>query len=341
MISFECDYNNGACQQVIDHLVKYNNSKPAPYGFDEFSQRAKNRIREACGLPDAQIFFLTGGTQTNATTIDSLLYQYEGVICVASGHINVHEAGAVEFTEHKIITIPDTDGKMAAATLDKYLDDYMHDGNRDHAVHPGLVYITFPTELGTLYSARELDQLYKICQQYDIPLYIDGARLGYGLMAEGNDVTLPYLARHCDVFYIGGTKIGALCGEAVVFTNRKAHKHFFSIQKQHGAVIAKGALIGLQFDALFTDDLYLKLSEHAIKMAMRLKWIFKEKSYQFLVDSPTNQQFVVIDNEQVERLSRHVEFSHFGQKDHHHTICRFVTSWATTDADIDALAQIV
>ena len=364
MVSFECDYNNGACQQVIDNLVKYNNAKPSPYGFDEFSERAKDRIREACGMPDAQIFFLTGGTQTNATTIDSMLYQYEGVICVGSGHINVHEAGAVEFTEHKIITIPDTDGKMEAATLEKYLDDYMHDGNKDHAVHPGLVYITFPTELGTLYSARELNHIYKVCQQYDIPLYIDGARLGYGLMAEGNDVTLPYLARHCDVFYIGGTKIGALCGEAVVFTNRKAHKHFFSIQKQHGAVIAKGALIGLQFDALFSQTtptppvsdhpypsysggeegeeiLYLRLSEHAIKMAMRIKAIFKKKGYQFLVDSPTNQQFVVINNEQVERLSRHIAFSHFGQTDHHHTICRFVTSWATTEADIDALEKIV
>ena len=251
MISFECDYNNGACQQVLDNLIRYNNAKPTPYGFDEFSDRAKQRIREACGLPDAQIFFLTGGTQANATTIDSMLYQYEGVICVGSGHINVHEAGAVEFTEHKIITIPDTDGKMEAKVLNKYLDDYMHDGNKDHAVHPGLVYITFPTEFGTLYSAKELNEIYQVCQHYEIPLYIDGARLGYGLMAEGNDITLPYLARHCDVFYIGGTKIGALCGEAVVFTNRKAHKHFFSIQKQHGAVIAKGALIGLQFDALF------------------------------------------------------------------------------------------
>ena len=341
MISFECDYNNGACQQVMDHLVKHNDARPTPYGFDEFSERAKDRIREACGLPDAQIFFLTGGTQANATTIDSMLYQYEGVICVGSGHINVHEAGAVEFTEHKIITIPDTDGKMEAATLDKYLDDYMHDGNKDHAVHPGLVYITFPTELGTIYSARELDRLYQVCRQYDIPLYIDGARLGYGLMAEGNDVTLPWLARHCDVFYIGGTKIGALCGEAVVFTNRKAHKHFFSIQKQHGAVIAKGALIGLQFDALFTDRLYFRLSEHAIRMAMRMKELFRQRGYRFLVDSPTNQQFVVIDNAQVERLSRQVEFSHFGQTDHHHTICRFVTSWATTEADIEALAQIL
>ncbi len=341
MISFECDYNNGACQEVIDNLVRYNSSKPTPYGFDEFSERGKGRIREAIGMPDAQIFFLTGGTQANATTIDSMLYQYEGVISVGSGHINVHEAGAVEFTEHKIITIADTEGKMEAKVLDKYLDDYMHDGNKDHAVHPGLVYITFPTELGTIYTAKELDDLYQVCQQYEIPLYIDGARLGYGLMAEGNDITLPYLARHCDVFYIGGTKIGALCGEAVVFTNRKAHKHFFSIQKQHGAVIAKGALIGLQFDALFTNDLYFRLSEHAIKMAMQMKEIFRSKGYQFLVDSPTNQQFVIIDNAQVDKLSQKMLFTHFGQADKHHTICRFVTSWATTQDELNELKRLL
>ena len=344
MISFECDYNNGACQQVLDNLIRYNNAKPTPYGFDEFSERAKHRIREACGLPDAQIFFLTGGTQTNATTIDSMLYQYEGVICVGSGHINVHEAGAVEFTEHKIITLPETpagSGKMAAQALNKYLDDYMHDGNKDHAVHPGLVYITFPPEFGTLYTAKELNDIYKVCQGYEIPLYIDGARLGYGLMAGGCDITLPYLARHCDVFYIGGTKIGALCGEAVVFTHQNAHKHFFSIQKQHGALIAKGALIGLQFDALFTDNLYLKLSEHAIRMAMRMKELFRRKGFKFYVDSPTNQQFVVIDNEQVEKLGRKVAFSHFGQTDRHHTICRFVTSWATTEEEINELEHIL
>ena len=339
MISFECDYNNGACRQVLDNLIRYNDAKPTPYGFDEFSERAKERIREACGMPDAQIFFLTGGTQANATTIDSMLYQYEGVICVGSGHINVHEAGAVEFTEHKIITIADTDGKMEAAVLDKYLDDYMHDGNKDHAVHPGLVYITFPTELGTLYSAQELSDIYSVCQRYEIPLYIDGARLGYGLMAEGCDISLPYLARHCDVFYIGGTKIGALCGEAVVFTNRKAHKHFFSIQKQHGAVIAKGALIGLQFEALFTDELYFNLSRHAIKMAMRMKDIFKKKHLEFYVDSPTNQQFVIIANEQVAKLDQIIGFTHFGQSDRHHTICRFVTSWATTDEELDELEK--
>ncbi len=341
MISFECDYNNGAHPLVLENLAKYNNAKPTPYGFDEFSERAKGRIREAIGMPDAQIFFLTGGTQTNATTIDSMLYQYEGVICVSSGHINVHEAGAVEFTEHKIITLPEEQGKMSAKTLDKYLDDFMHDGNNAHAVYPGLVYITFPTELGTLYSAQELTDIYDVCQRYHIPLYIDGARLGYGLMAEECDVTLPFLARHCDVFYIGGTKIGALCGEAVVFTNREAHKHFFSIQKQHGAVIAKGALIGLQFDALFTDNLYFKLSEHAIKMAMQMKRIFQEKGYEFFVDSPTNQQFIVLSDAEVERLSQHFIFTHFGQAGKHQTICRFVTSWATTQEEIDELQRVL
>jgi threonine aldolase len=341
MISFECDYNNGAHPKVLENLVRYNDAKPTPYGFDEFSERAKQRIREAIGMPDAQIFFLTGGTQTNATTIDSMLYQYEGVICVDTGHINVHEAGAVEFTEHKIITLPGELGKMSAKTLDKYLDDFMHDGNNAHAVFPGLVYITFPTELGTLYSAQELDDIYQVCQHYNIPLYIDGARLGYGLMAEGCDITLPYLARHCDVFYIGGTKIGALCGEAVVFTNRQAHKHFFSIQKQHGAVIAKGALIGLQFEALFTDDLYFKLSRHAIDMAMQMKQIFQEKGCEFFIDSPTNQQFVILPNETIERLAGHIEFTHWGKADIHHTVCRFVTSWATTPEELEELRRLL
>ena len=341
MISFECDYNNGAHPKVLEHLVKHNDAKPTPYGFDEFSESAKARIRKACGLPDAEIFFLTGGTQTNATTIDSMLYQYEGVICADSGHINVHEAGAVEFTEHKIITLPNHDGKLEPKVLDKYLDDFMHDGNNAHAVSPGLVYISFPTELGTLYTAREIDEIYQVCKHYEVPLYVDGARLGYGLMADGNDITLPWLARHCDVFYIGGTKIGALCGEAVVFTNRRAHKHFFSIQKQHGAVIAKGALIGLQFDALFTDDLYFELSRHAIEMAMRMKEIFKKKGYEFYIDSMTNQQFVIIRNEEVERLSRHIEFTHWGQADKHRTICRFVTSWATTEEELNELERFL
>ena len=341
MISFECDYNNGAHPKVLENLIKYNEVRTTPYGFDEFSERAKNRIREACGMPDAQIFFLTGGTQTNATTIDSMLYQYEGVICVETGHINVHEAGAVEFTEHKIITLPGNLGKMDAKVLDKYLDDFMHDGNNAHAVYPGLVYITFPTELGTLYTAHELNDIYQVCQHYEIPLYIDGARLGYGLMAEDNDITLPYLARHCDVFYIGGTKLGAWCGEAVVFTNRQAHKHFFSIQKQHGAVIAKGALIGLQFEALFTDNLYFDLARHANEMAMRMKRLFQQKGFEFYLDSPTNQQFIILPDALVEKLSQQVQFTHWGQTSGHRTICRFVTSWATTEEEMQELERII
>ena len=408
MLSFDCDYANLAHPLVLDALVRHNAARPVPYGFDEYSDRARALIRQACGLPDAQIFFLTGGTQANATTIDSMLYQYEGVLCVASGHINVHEAGAVEFTEHKIITLPGSGeadtlntkhstlntqhptGKLAASTLARYLDDYQHDGNRDHCVHPGLVYITFPTEYGTLYSASELADLYAVCQRYDLPLYVDGARLGYGLMSPECDVTLPFLARHCDVFYIGGTKIGALCGEAVVFTNRPAHKHFFSIQKQHGAVIAKGALIGLQFQALFSpqpssvaqgnhishlssltshlenishfssltshlenishfssltshleEPLYFSLSRHAIQMALLMKQLFQRRGFTFYVDSPTNQQFIVLPNAVAERLSQRVSFTHFGQTDHHHTICRFVTSWATTEEEIQELEQIL
>ena len=341
MISFECDYNNGAHPKVLENLIKYNEARTTPYGFDIFSERAKERIREACGMPDAQIFFLTGGTQTNATTIDSMLYQYEGVICVETGHINVHEAGAVEFTEHKIITLPGNQGKMDAKVLDKYLDDFMHDGNNAHAVYPGLVYITFPTELGTLYTAHELNDIYQVCKRYDIPLYIDGARLGYGLMAEDNDITLPFLAHHCDVFYIGGTKLGAWCGEAVVFTNRQAHKHFFSIQKQHGAVIAKGALIGLQFEALFTDNLYFNLARHANEMAMRMKRLFQQKGFEFYLDSPTNQQFIILPDALVEKLSQQVEFTHWGQTSGHRTICRFVTSWATTEEDLQELEKIL
>ncbi len=258
-----------------------------------------------------------------------------------TGHINVHEAGAIEFTEHKIITIPNKGGKMEAAALNKYLNDFMHDGNKAHGVYPGLVYITFPTEFGTLYSADELDEIYGICRRFDIPLYVDGARLGYGLAADGNDITLPYLARHCDVFYIGGTKIGALCGEAVVFTHNNANRHFFSIQKQHGAVMAKGRLLGIQFDTLFTDGLYMRLSRHAIDMAMRMKRIFADKGYKFYIDSPTNQQFVIIDNDEVERLSRDIIFTHWGQADENSMICRFVTSWSTTDEELDALERLL
>ena len=341
MISFENDYNNGAHPKVLQRLMETNDERTLPYGFDRFSEDAKAKIKEACQDDDAVIFFLSGGTQTNATVIDSFLYQYEGVIALDTGHINVHEAGAIEFTEHKIINIQGHEGKMRAADLDKYLEDFKHDGNNAHAVFPGLVYITFPTELGTLYSAAELDAIYQVCRSHGLPLYVDGARLGYGLMAPGNDITLPYLARHCDAFYIGGTKIGALCGEAVVFTHNNAHRHFFTIQKQHGALMAKGRLLGVQFDTLFTDGLYFSISQHAIDMAMKMRRMFEEKGYRFWIDSPTNQQFIIMANEDVERLSRDVIFTHWGLADEGHTICRFVTSWATTEEELALLGSLL
>jgi threonine aldolase len=341
MISFESDYNNGAHPKVLQRLIDTNDIQTLSYGYDEFSSSAKEKIKAACGDPDAQIWFLPGGTQTNATVIDSMLHSYEGVVCVDSGHIATHEAGAVEFTEHKVITIQGKKGKMDAEVLDRYMDDFLHDGNADHCAYPGMVYITFPTEYGTLYSAKELDNIYKVCGKYNIPLYVDGARLGYGMMSDDNEITMPYLATHCDVFYIGGTKVGALCGEAVVFTHNNAHPHFFSITKQHGALMAKGRLIGVQFDALFTDNLYFDISRHAIMMAKKMKELFLKKGYEFYIDSPTNQQFVILPNEEVERLSKEVIFTKWGQYDKAHTVCRFVTSWATTESDINKLAGIL
>lgn len=341
MISFESDYNNGAHPKVLQNLVETNNEQTLCYGADKYCDRAKEKIKAACGRPDAQVWFLVGGTQTNATVIDSILHTYEGVVSVSSGHINVHEAGAIEFTEHKVITIPDHEGKMNPQELDHFMDEFLHDGNAEHSVYPGMVYITFPTEYGTLYSSKEIDDIYRICQKYKLPLYIDGARLGYGLTADGNDITLPWLAHHCDIFYIGGTKVGALCGEAVVFTHNNAHEHFFNIVKQHGALVAKGRLLGLQFDALFTDNLYFQIARHANEMAMKLKDLLKRKGYTFYIDSQTNQQFVILRNEEAARLGQKVLFTRWGKYDNEHTICRFVTSWSTTENDIQQLEQIL
>ena len=335
MVSFENDYNNGAHPKVLQRLVETNEERTLPYGADQFCESAKAKIMAACDDKDA------GGTQTNATVIDSLLRQYEGVVAADSGHINVHEAGAIEFTGHKVITLPGHGGKMRAEDLDKYLEDFNNDENNAHSVFPGLVYITFPTELGTLYSAAELDAIYRICRRNNIPLYVDGARLGYGLAADGNDITLPYLARHCDAFYIGGTKAGALCGEAVVFTHGNAPRNFFTIQKQRGALMAKARLLGAQFDALFTDGLYFDISRHAIDMAKRMRMMFEKKGYRLWIDSPTNQQFVIIGNDDVERLSRDVLFTHWGKAGENHTVCRFVTSWATTEAELEQLQSLL
>ncbi|MFR2731866.1 threonine aldolase family protein [Hoylesella buccalis] len=341
MISFECDYNNGAHPQVLRHLLETNDQQSLTYGFDEWSERAKAKIKAACEAPDAQVFFLTGGTQTNVTVIDGMLQSYQAVISAESGHINVHEAAAVERSGHRVIALPSHHGKMLASELSDYMAWFVNDESTEHLAQPGMVYLSFPTEYGTLYQASEMAAIYETCKQYGLKLFVDGARMGYGLAANGADITLPWLTRHCDAFYIGGTKVGALCGEAVVFTHNNAPKHFFSIIKQHGALMAKGRLLGLQFDALFTDHLYLNISKHAINMAERMKMLFKNKGFAFYLDSPTNQQFVVLANDVVRKLEQKVLFTHWGPLGKDKTICRFVTSWATTEADLARLEEIL
>lgn len=331
--SFESDYNNGC-------LSETNDEKSSGYGFDPYTERAKDRIRKACDMTEAEVHFLVGGTQTNATAIDSLLQGCEGVLSVDTGHINVHESGAVEAFGHKVLVLPGiAGGKMAASQIDDYMRKFLADETYPHMVQPGMVYITLPTELGALYSRKELADIYTVCQQYGLRLYVDGARLGYGLMAEGNDIDLPFLAHHCDAFYIGGTKVGALLGEALIYTNTRAPKYIFTIIKRHGALLAKGRVLGLQFDTLFTDDLYFRVSRHAIDMAQALRKVFAKHGLSLGIDSPTNQQFVILSKEQKQRLAEEIAFEIWEPLPNDHLLCRFVTCWATTEADIVALDE--
>ena len=337
LVSFESDYNNGAHPDVLRHLVDTNALQSASYGYDYWSEQAKQKIRSACQCPEADIFFLVGGTQANAVVIDALLPNYGAVIATETGHINVHESGAIEACGHKVIALPSHEGRMTADDLETYLKRFFADPTWEHMAVPGMVYITFPTELGTLYQASEIEAIYKIATKYHLPLFIDGARLGYGLSSPDCDFDLSWLAKHCDVFYIGGTKVGALCGEAVVFT-KQAPRGFFTMVKRHGALLAKSRLAGVQFDALFTDDLYFKISRHAIDMAMRLRQLFIDANIP-IKESPTNQQFVVLSNQQMNQLMSQVLFETWEPIDEEHTLCRFVTSWATTDANLLALAE--
>lgn len=341
MLYFENDYSEGAHEKVLEKLIETNMVQMSGYGMDPYSESAKEKIKKACGCPDAEIYFLTGGTQTNQCVISALLHSYEGVIAAQSGHIGTHEAGAIEVSGHKVIALPQEQGKISADTLADYLSSFYGDENHDHMVFPGMVYISHPTEYGTLYTKGELAELSDVCSEYCIPLYLDGARLGYGLAAKETDVTLTDVAEYCDVFYIGGTKVGALCGEAVVFTKENTPMHFVTRIKQRGALLAKGRLTGVQFDALFTDGLYFEISGNAIDTAERLKDIFREKGYEFYLDSPTNQIFIVLENEQMERLKKEVVFSFWEKKDDTHTVVRFATSWATKMEDVNKLAALL
>ncbi len=340
MISFESDYNNGCHEAILKRLLETNNEPATGYGLDSYSLAAKEKIRQACSCPEADVFFLVGGTQTNATVIDAMLRGYQGVLAVETGHINVHESGAIEWGGHKVLTLPSHDGRMDPSELAQWLHDFYADPTYDHMVFPGMVYITFATEMGTIYTLEQLQAISEICNRYELPLFVDGARLGYGLMADGCDVTLQQLAGLCDVFYIGGTKCGAYCGEAVVFPRHNAPAHFFTIVKQHGALLAKGRLLGVQFEALMQDGLYFKLAGHAVAQAMRLRDAFVAKGYTMYSDSPTNQQFVLLDQAVIEVLEKNFVFEQwFPVRDKMN--CRFVTSWATTVEDVDALIAAI
>ena len=341
MLSFESDYTEGAHEAILHRLMETNLEQTPGYGMDKYSESAKDRIREAFGIPEAKVFFLVGGTQTNSTVIASMLHDYHGVVAVETGHIGVHESGAVEFTGHKVLTLPHHDGKMTAEDLRAYLEAFYADGTYEHMVIPGMVYISFPTEFGTIYSKTELAALHRVCKDYSLPLFVDGARLGYGLMSEANDIDPKELPELCDVFYVGGTKVGALFGEAVVFTGGNAPAHFFTTIKQHGALMAKGRLLGLQFDTLFTDGLYFRIAAHADRMAALLKGIFLEKGYKIYIDSPTNQQFFVMSRQKAKELHGKVRFEDWCPVDEDNIAVRFVTSWATTEENVLALKEII
>lgn len=340
MIHFDCDYMAGAHPEVLNAIVQNNGVQTSGYGEDDFCRSAKDRIREACGCPDAAVHFLVGGTQTNATVLDSLLNKTEGVIAADTAHINVHEAGAIELTGHKVIALPSHDGKLSANEVKDYLHDFYADDTWTHMVAPGAVYISFPTEFGTIYSIDELTEMSNVCHEYNVPLYIDGARLGFGLAAS-KDVTLADIARLADVFYIGGTKMGALFGEAVVCTNPNLLKRFFTLMKAHGSVLAKGRLLGMQFGAMFTDNLYLRIGQHGVDLAQKLRKAFENKGYKTFIDSPTNQQFFILPNSVIDKLLPEASFEYWGPRGETESKVRFVTSWETKEEDIKTLESLL
>ena len=340
-LMFTCDYTEGAHPLILQRLLETNMEQTAGYGLDEYSEAAKKKIRAACNAPEADVFFLAGGTQTNAVIIDTLLRPYQGVIAPDSGHISVHEAGAIESGGHKVLTVLQENGKITAKGIEELIEKYETDESREHMVMPGMVYISHPTEFGTLYSLSELKEISSVCRRYDIPLYLDGARLAYALACPENDVTLPDIASLCDAFYIGGTKCGTLFGEAVVIPKHDMIPHLFTMIKQHGALLAKGRIAGIQFDTLFTDDLYLNIGRAAIEEADRIRSKLAAKGYTFAYETPTNQIFILLKKSDAQRLSEYVIMDFWENADEDHVIMRIATSWATKKENVDKLIGIL
>ena len=339
MVSFESDYIAGVHPEILKRLEE-TNLEPLPgYGSDKYTESAKEKIKRAVGIDEAQVEFIAGGTQTNAVVISTMLRDYEGVVAAKTGHISAHEAGAIEYTGHEVLEVPQKDGKIDPKVLRKFLEDFYADGNHEHMTFPGMVYISHPTEYGTLYTKEELTSLSEVCKEYGIPLFLDGARLGYGLMSKKTDLDLHDIAFLCDVFYIGGTKVGALCGEAVVFTKGNRPAHFLTSVKKRGALLAKGRLIGVQFDALFTDDLYFRIGSYGIEMAEKLKSILLSRGIKLFIESPTNQQFPIFKNSDLEKLKESVAYSFWEKYDAESSVVRLATSWSTAEEDLKALEK--
>lgn len=341
ILSFASDYMEGAHPSIMKRLTDTNLLKTQGYGTDSFSESARDKIREACNCPNAEVHFLVGGTQTNATVIDAALKSYQGVIAASSGHISVHEAGAIEFGGHKVLTLPQKFGKITATDIQDLISDYQNDASHDHMVMPGMVYLSHPTEYGTLYTREELHLISQVCHKNNIPLYLDGARLAYALACPENNITLPDLAELCDVFYIGGTKCGALFGETVVIPNKNLISHFFTIMKQHGGLFAKGRLLGIQFDSLFKDNFYMRIGVPAIIAAEKIRKALIQLGYQLYFESHTNQIFVVLENTKMIELAKKVDFGFWEKYDDTHTVVRFATSWATNETDVEMLLKIL
>ncbi len=339
MFNFESDYTEGCIDEILDALVRTNREQTGGYGMDPHCEHARELIKKAFGCENADVHFLVGGTQANMTVISSILRPHQGVLCAESGHINCHETGAVEATGHKCLALPSEDGTITAAQVEEAIIRQRDDESYEHIVQPGMVYISFPTETGTLYTKKQLGALYKVCRKYNLPLFIDGARLGYGLAAKANDLKAKDIAKLCDVFYVGGTKVGALFGEAVVILNDNLKKDFRYHIKQRGGMLAKGRLLGIQFEELFTENRYFKISEHAMNMAEQLRTAFEEKGYQFAYRPETNQLFVVLSNTQIRKLRRSFAFHTMGYIDETHSAARFVTSFMTTQESVDALIK--
>ena len=340
MIRFESDYTQGAVKEIVDALVKTNMEMTPGYGQDEYCLSAVTKIKKELCNESVDVHFLVGGTQTNLTFIASAIRPYQGVICADTGHINVHECGSIEACGTKLLQIPSADGKIRADEIEKIAADHIEDVNRDHAVQPGMVYISFPTENGTLYTKKELTDIYAVCRKYGMLLYIDGARLGYGLASEESDLEMKDFPELCDAFYIGGTKVGALFGEALVIINDSCKKDFRYMEKQKGAMLAKGRLLGIQFDVLFTDGLYADISRHAVSLAMKIRGAFARRGVSLLYDSPTNQQFPILTKEQTDFLSESFAFSPWCKVGEKFAV-RFCTSWATEEKDVDMLIKAI